>query len=90
MAIFCGHFIRFYEKALIFFFIIAHIHWEPSRKTKTTYWQLSAVMKIDFCVNVEANTIRVGADRQLEAAAAGAMQAVMDEFRRSHRKSSSL
>lgn len=78
------------KKLSYIYIIIAHIHWEPSRKTKTTYWQLSAVIKIDFCVNVEANTIRVGADRQLEAAAAGGTQAVMDEFRRSHRKSSSL
>lgn len=77
------------KKALIFV-SIAHIYWEPSRKTKTTYWQLSAVMKIDFCVNVGANTIRVIADRQLEAAAAGGTRAVMDEFCRSRRKSSSL
>lgn len=44
-------------------------------KDKTTCWQLSVVIKMDFCVEVKTNSIRDGADRRLQAAAAGGAQA---------------
>lgn len=48
-------------------------------KDKTTCWQLSVVMKMDFCVKVKTNTIADSADCRLAAAAAGGAQAVIKQ-----------
>lgn len=71
-AIFHVHFYDSTQDATKTFLSITHyIFMGNHLKDKTTCWQLSVAIKMNFCVKVETNSVRDNADHGIEAAAAG-------------------
>lgn len=63
--------LKMLRKPLVFLSITHYRFMGNHLKDKTTCWQLSVAIKMNFCVKVETNSVRDNADHGIEAAAAG-------------------